>query len=148
MRIWRSSRDPCRCWCRAAIRHEQAVRKQPNYEPERNGRAGMTYSSCSLQLLFHNYFSFQFDITAVTQRNTILEPKNLHYINKHHLMQKMKDERELLSLAKRVERQLSERFPNRFVFSLFCPGHSGLRLSKSVCDNRDDYSGDCFVRGS
>ena len=42
-------------------------------------------------------------------------------------MQKMKDERELLSLAKRVEKQVSERFPNRFVFSLFFPGHFGLR---------------------
>ena len=124
MRIWCPSRDTCRCWCRAAIRHEQAVRKQSNHEPERNGQAGIIILSSETLILY--LFPFQFDIKAVTQRNTILEAQNLRYIDKHHLMQKMKDERELLSLAKRVERQVSERFLNSSVFSLFLR-HFGLR---------------------
>lgn len=57
----------------------------------------------------------QFDITAITHRNTILEASNLHYINKHHLMRRMKDSTELLKLAKKVEGLIKQRFPGRFV---------------------------------
>jgi hypothetical protein len=60
-------------------------------------------------------FIFQFDITAITQRNTILEARNLHYINKHHLMRRMKEQGQLFELAMRIEKQVKERFPERFV---------------------------------
>ena len=61
----------------------------------------------------------QFDITAITQRNTILEANNLHYINKHYLMQRMKDPAELFQLAMKVENHIREEFPERSV--LCCP---------------------------
>ncbi|KAF9527903.1 hypothetical protein CPB83DRAFT_767702 [Crepidotus variabilis] len=54
-----------------------------------------------------------FDISHITQRNTILEAANLHYINKHHLMRKMKNETELKKLVEIANLKLLEKFPSR-----------------------------------
>jgi len=53
----------------------------------------------------------QFDITAVTHRNTSLEASKLEYINKHHLMHAVSTPAGIQELAERVHNQIKESFP-------------------------------------
>ncbi|KAF9042269.1 hypothetical protein BJ165DRAFT_261559 [Panaeolus papilionaceus] len=64
----------------------------------------------------------QFDITALTHRNTILEAAKLEYINKHHIMRRARERGPepttgeitnvgLRSLAEKVHGQVKESFP-------------------------------------
>ncbi|PPQ68343.1 hypothetical protein CVT25_007592 [Psilocybe cyanescens] len=54
---------------------------------------------------------FQFSISAITHRNTILESSKLEYINKHHLMRQASTRSGLQALAERVHLQIKESFP-------------------------------------
>lgn len=53
----------------------------------------------------------QFDITAITHRNTTLEASKLEYINKHHLMHAASTTVGLQALAEKVYDQIKESFP-------------------------------------
>ena len=55
----------------------------------------------------------QFDITAVTHRNTSLEASKLEYINKHHLMRAASSDTGIQALAEKVHDQIRENFPGR-----------------------------------
>lgn len=54
----------------------------------------------------------EFDISAVTHRNTILEGSKLEYINKHHLMARAAHPGGLQSLAEKVHVEVKESFPH------------------------------------
>jgi len=53
----------------------------------------------------------QFDISAVTHRNTSLEASKLEYINKHHLMRVASTATGIQALAEKVHNQIRESFP-------------------------------------
>ncbi|KAF8798216.1 glutamyl-tRNA synthetase [Phlegmacium glaucopus] len=53
----------------------------------------------------------QFDITALTHRNTILEASKLEYINKHHLMHSASTPMGIQALAQKAYEQTKEAFP-------------------------------------
>lgn len=55
----------------------------------------------------------QFDISAVTHRNTSLEASKLEYINKHHLMRAASTDTGIQALAERAQDQIKKSFPGR-----------------------------------
>ena len=62
----------------------------------------------------------QFDISAVTHRNTSLEASKLEYINKHHLMRAASTATGIQVLAEKVHNRIRESFPRRWAWlSLF-----------------------------
>ena len=72
--------------------------------------------------------SFQFDITAITHRNTILEATSLEYINKHHLMRTASSPQGLRDLAGRVHAQITKAFPDRCVYTLYSSNMTSLNF--------------------
>ena len=61
----------------------------------------------------------QFDITAVTHRNTSLDASKLEYINKHHLMHAASTDTGIQSLAEKAHNQIKESFPRRWAWAIF-----------------------------
>lgn len=61
----------------------------------------------------------QFDISAVTHRNTSLEASKLEYINKHHLMHAASTDTGLQALAEKALDQIKESFPRRWALAIF-----------------------------
>ena len=55
----------------------------------------------------------QFDISAVTHRNTSLDASKLEYINKHHLMQAASTDTGIQALAEKAYDHIKESFPRR-----------------------------------
>ncbi|TFY71407.1 hypothetical protein EVG20_g1615 [Dentipellis fragilis] len=53
----------------------------------------------------------KFDISALTQRRTILDPIKLEYMNKHHLMRLWNTPEGLQALAERIHEIVKEAFP-------------------------------------
>ncbi|CAA7266386.1 unnamed protein product [Cyclocybe aegerita] len=54
----------------------------------------------------------QFDLSAITHRNTVLEAAKLEYINKHHVMRRASTRTGLEELAQKVHEHIKEAFPN------------------------------------
>lgn len=71
-------------------------------------------------LVSHSYFHLipvlQFDLSALTQRSSSLDPSKLEYLNKHHLMNTWSTPQGLESLAERAHDQIKASFPARQVF--------------------------------
>ncbi|KAJ8090370.1 Glutamate--tRNA ligase mitochondrial [Marasmius tenuissimus] len=55
----------------------------------------------------------EFDLDAVTQRSSSLDPAKLEYINKHHLMSQWETPEGLRRLADRIHDLVKSKFPTR-----------------------------------
>ena len=60
----------------------------------------------------------QFDISAVTHRNTSLDASKLEYINKHHLMRAALTDAGIQALAEKALDQIKESFPRRWACAI------------------------------
>ncbi|KAF8907594.1 hypothetical protein CPB84DRAFT_1843807 [Gymnopilus junonius] len=70
-----------------------------------------SYVPDSTQIMTLDEMIGQFDISALTHRNTILEVSKLEYINKRHIMRQAAKPLELQILASKVHEQIKESFP-------------------------------------
>ena len=57
---------------------------------------------------------FQFELSSITPRRTVLDPSKLEYLNKHHLMKEMTTDSGLGSMAERAHAGIKVAFPSRY----------------------------------
>lgn len=66
----------------------------------------------------------QFELSALTQRSSSLDPAKLEYLNKHHLMQTWSTPQGLHYLAERAHDGIKVAFPTRCAIGLLSPSLS------------------------